>query len=170
VKSWMPTPLRLGEGRAGREETDKHLSRSAGVVSVACQKGGLGNWGKPAVGGDRNFNVVEGATAKAGVGEGQMYRGSRVMPVEGRTLTSGVLVKKQGEVIGDEPGNTIQDPDASEKAVSKSERQSRITASICSTTRSIARMFSLMPTIWRRPIKARRVWMSRHSSRSSQEG
>jgi hypothetical protein len=25
VKSRMPTPLRLGEGRAGRKETDKHL-------------------------------------------------------------------------------------------------------------------------------------------------
>jgi len=74
VKLWMPTPLRLGEGRAGREETDKHLIRSAGVVSAACQKGGLGNWGKPAVGGDCNFNVVERATAKAGVGEGQRYR------------------------------------------------------------------------------------------------
>jgi hypothetical protein len=50
-----------------------------------------------------------------------MYRRSRVMPVEGRALTSGVLVKKQGKVIGDEPGNTIQDPDASEKPVSQSE-------------------------------------------------
>jgi hypothetical protein len=41
--------------------------------------------------------------------------------VEERTFTSGVLVKKQGEVIGGEPGNTIQDPDASDKAVSKSD-------------------------------------------------
>jgi hypothetical protein len=32
----MSTPLRLGEGRAVREETDKHLYRSAGVVSTAC--------------------------------------------------------------------------------------------------------------------------------------
>jgi hypothetical protein len=32
-----------------------------------------------------------------------------------------VLWKKQGEVIGDEPGNTDKDPDASEKAVSESE-------------------------------------------------
>jgi hypothetical protein len=60
VKSRMPTPLRLGEGRAGREETDKHLFRSAGVVSTACQKGGLGNWGTPAVGGDRNSNAAKG--------------------------------------------------------------------------------------------------------------
>ncbi|HVI80095.1 MAG TPA: hypothetical protein VM715_18420, partial [Candidatus Acidoferrum sp.] len=62
---------------------------------------------RPAVGGDRNSNAARRVAAGAGVGEGQMYRRSRVMPVEGRTLTSGVLVKKQGEVIGDEPGNTI---------------------------------------------------------------
>lgn len=95
VKSWMPTPLRLGEGRAGREETDKHLTRSAGVVSAACQKGGLGNWGRPAVGGDRNSNAVERAAAGAGIGEGQMYRRSRITPVEGRALTSGVFAKKE---------------------------------------------------------------------------
>ena len=74
VKWWMPTPLRLGEGRAGREETDKHLTRSAGVVSAARQKGGLGNWGRPAAGEDRNFNAVGRAAAGVGVGEGQMYR------------------------------------------------------------------------------------------------
>jgi RNA-directed DNA polymerase len=32
-----------------------------------------------------------------------------------------VLLKKRGQVIGDEPGNTDKDPDASEKAVSKGE-------------------------------------------------
>ena len=31
-----------------------------------------------------------------GVGEGQRYRGSRVTPVEGRTLTLDVLLKKRG--------------------------------------------------------------------------
>ena len=70
VKSRMPTPLRLGEGRAGREETDKHLHRSAGVVSTACQEGDLGNWGRPAAGGDRNSNAAERVAAKAGFGEG----------------------------------------------------------------------------------------------------
>jgi len=66
----MPTPLRLGEGRAGREETDKHLSRSAGVVSTACSEGGLGNWGRSAEGGDRNSNAIEKIAATAEVGEG----------------------------------------------------------------------------------------------------
>jgi hypothetical protein len=35
---WMPTRLKNGEGRAGREETNKHLYRSTGVVSTACRK------------------------------------------------------------------------------------------------------------------------------------
>jgi len=70
VKSRMPTPLRLGEGRAGREETDKHLHRSAGVVSTACSEGDLGNRGRPAAGGDRNSNIAARAVARAGVGEG----------------------------------------------------------------------------------------------------
>ena len=47
MKSWMPTRLNYGEGHADREETDKHLFRSAGVVSMACQEGDLGNWGRP---------------------------------------------------------------------------------------------------------------------------
>jgi hypothetical protein len=55
VKLWMPTPLRLGEGRAGREETDKHLFRSAGVVSTACREGDLSQWGIPGAGGGRAF-------------------------------------------------------------------------------------------------------------------
>jgi hypothetical protein len=70
VELWMPTPLRLGECRAGREETDKHLFRSAGVVSTACPEGGLGNWGRSAWGGVRNSNVIEGVAARAEVGEG----------------------------------------------------------------------------------------------------
>ena len=45
------------------------------------------------------------------------------MPVEGRALTSGVLGRSKGEVIGDEPGNTNEDPDAAEKAVSESEAE-----------------------------------------------
>jgi len=70
VKSRMPTPLRLGKGRAGREETDKHLSRSAGVVSTACLEGGLGNWGRSACGGGRNSNTIVWMVARAEVGEG----------------------------------------------------------------------------------------------------
>ena len=70
VKLRMPTPLRLGEGRAGREETDKHLYRSAGVVSTACLEGGLGNWGRSAYGGDRNSNATARVAARAEVGEG----------------------------------------------------------------------------------------------------
>jgi len=53
VAMWMPTRLKNGEGRAGREETNKHLSRSTGVVSTACREGGLGNWGRLGIGGGR---------------------------------------------------------------------------------------------------------------------
>ena len=47
VKSWMPTRLNNGEGRVDREATDRHLIRSTGVMSTACEEGGLGNWGRP---------------------------------------------------------------------------------------------------------------------------
>jgi hypothetical protein len=30
VMMWMPTRLKIGEGRAGREETNKHLSGPPG--------------------------------------------------------------------------------------------------------------------------------------------
>ena len=70
MKLRMLTPLRLGEGRAGREETDKHLFRSAGVVSTACPEGGLGNWGRSAPGGDRNSNTIVRVMARAEIGEG----------------------------------------------------------------------------------------------------
>ena len=43
----MPTRLKNGEGRAGREETNKHLFRSAGVVSTACREGDLSQGGYP---------------------------------------------------------------------------------------------------------------------------
>ena len=54
VMMWMPTRLKNGEGRAGREETNKHLSRSAGVVNTACREGDLGQWGSPGTGGGRD--------------------------------------------------------------------------------------------------------------------
>lgn len=73
VTMWMPTRLKNGEGRAAREETNKHLFRSAGVVSTACREGDLGQWGRP---GDwwkiAIPNVVTRATASLGVGEGYM--------------------------------------------------------------------------------------------------
>jgi hypothetical protein len=47
----------------------------------------------------RAWNVLFGRTGHLGVGEGQRYLRSRVMPVEGRTLASDVLVK--GERNGD---------------------------------------------------------------------
>jgi len=58
VTMWMPTRLKKGEGRAGREETNKHLFRSAGVVSTACREGDLSQWGIPGTGGGRAPNVV----------------------------------------------------------------------------------------------------------------
>jgi hypothetical protein len=53
VKMWMPTRLHNGEGRAGREGTNKHLFRSTGVVSTACREGDLGQWGRLGAGGGR---------------------------------------------------------------------------------------------------------------------
>jgi hypothetical protein len=91
---WMPTRLKNGEGRAGREETNKHLSRSTGVVSTACREG---DWvrGVPGLAEVASPNVV-------GRGHGQFgrRRGSEVPmrpgnPAEGEALTSGVLVKEE---------------------------------------------------------------------------
>ena len=75
VKMRMPTRLRNGEGRAGREETNKHLSRSAGVVSTACKEGGLGQWGRLGTGGGSRLRTSsERAAACLGVGEGHTVR------------------------------------------------------------------------------------------------
>jgi hypothetical protein len=57
---------------------------------MARQKGDAGNWGRPVAGGGSGLDVVK-AAAPAGVGQGRMYRGSRVIPAEGRALTSGAL-------------------------------------------------------------------------------
>jgi hypothetical protein len=43
----------------------------------------------------RTSNVIFGMADHLGVGEGQRYPRSRVMPVEGRALTSGVLEKEE---------------------------------------------------------------------------
>src|SRR5579884_326397 len=95
VKLRMPTPLRLGEGRAGREETDKHLFRSAGVVSTACSEGGLGNWGEIRSWWRSQLQCSRKGGGQSGSRRGPYDRGNRVMPVEGRALTSGVLLKEQ---------------------------------------------------------------------------
>jgi hypothetical protein len=47
------------------------------------------------VGESRTSNVIYGMTDHLGVGEGQRYRRSRVMPGEGRALASGVLEKEE---------------------------------------------------------------------------
>ena len=73
VKMRMPTRLRIGEGRAGREETNKHLTRSVGVVSTACKEGWSGSVGE-ARGWRRSRlqTLPERAAASPGVGKGNM--------------------------------------------------------------------------------------------------
>src|SRR5438034_381822 len=102
---WKPTQRTLGEGRADREEpragarqANNHRApiRTTGVVSTACQEGSLRQWGRPGmVGESQTPNVVVRRTDHLGVGKGQMYQRSRVISVEGRALTSGVLVKEE---------------------------------------------------------------------------
>ena len=70
---WMPTRLKNGEGRAGREETNKHLFRSTGVVSTACREGDLGQWGRPGTGGGRDSE-----RRRKGDGQSGSRRGSYV--------------------------------------------------------------------------------------------
>ena len=48
-------------------------------------------------------------------------------------------------------------------------RTNRNIASICCTTRYIARTFCPMPTNWREPTRARREWMGRASKTSSRQ-
>jgi hypothetical protein len=101
---WTPTRRKSGEGRVDWEEPGAGAryritigtSRATGVVSTACKEGNLRQWGRPGmVGESRTSHVVEGTTDHLGVGMGQMYRGSRVTPVEGRAHTSGVLEKEE---------------------------------------------------------------------------
>jgi hypothetical protein len=101
---WEPTQQNRGEGRADREnpgagarQSDNHRVpiRTTGVVSTACEEGNLRQWGRPGmVGESQTSNVIVRMADHLGVGKGQRYLRSRVMPVEGRTLTSGVLVKE----------------------------------------------------------------------------
>jgi hypothetical protein len=101
---WTPTQRMNGEGRADREQPgagarqmhNRHVPiRTTGVVSTACRKGSLRQWGRPGmVGESRTPNGIVRMADHLGVGEGQRYRGSRVTPVEGRALASGVLEKE----------------------------------------------------------------------------
>ena len=90
----MPTRLQNGEGRAGREETNKHLFRSTGVVSAACREGDPGHWGRLGTGGGRVSERHHKGGGQTGRRRGPYDRGGRVMPAEGRALASGVLVKE----------------------------------------------------------------------------
>ena len=102
---WTPTRPTSGEGRADWEEpgagTRHHpitvrTSRATGVVSTACKEGSLRQWGRLGmVGKSRTPNGIERMADHLGVGKGQRYRGSRVTPVEGRALASGVLEKEE---------------------------------------------------------------------------
>ena len=101
---WMPTRRTNGEGRVDWEEPGAgarypitvRTSRATGVGSTACKEGSLRQWGRLGmVGESRIPNVICGMTDHLGVGKGQRYRRSRVMPGEGRTLASGVLEKKE---------------------------------------------------------------------------
>src|SRR5437762_4988371 len=69
-KVWMWTPTRqlTGEGRAGRERNRQAPVRSTGVVSTACKKGDLGNWGRSGSGEGRTFNIIYRVVASPEVG------------------------------------------------------------------------------------------------------
>jgi hypothetical protein len=101
---WTPTRRKTGEGRtdgeearAGSRKHDNHRAPiwSTGVVSTARQKGSQGQWGRPGVvAGSRPANVIAGWRTIWASERVRLYRRSRVIPVEGRTLTSGVFVKE----------------------------------------------------------------------------
>ena len=103
---WTPTRRKIGEGRTDGEEPGagarhndnrRALIGSTGVVSTACQKGNRASVGEARDGrGSREPRTSsERAADHLGVGKGQRYRGSRVTPVEGRALASGVFVKEE---------------------------------------------------------------------------
>jgi hypothetical protein len=103
---WTPTRRKIGEGGtegeepgAGARQSDNRraLIGSTGVVSTACQKGNRASVGEARDGrgnGDPRTSP-ERAADHLGVGKGQRYRRSRVTPVEGRALASGVLEKEE---------------------------------------------------------------------------
>jgi hypothetical protein len=100
---WTPTRRKSGEGRADWEEPGAgarypitiSTGRATGVVSTACKEGSSASVGEVRDGrGVACPNVIFGMADHLDVGEGQRYRRSRVMPVEGRALASGVLEKE----------------------------------------------------------------------------
>jgi hypothetical protein len=101
---WAPTRRMSGEGRVDWEEPGAGArqritvgtSRATGVVGTACKEGSLRQWGRPGmVEESRTSNGIDRMTDHLGVGEGQRYQRSRVTPVEGRALASGVLEKEE---------------------------------------------------------------------------
>ena len=68
VCMWTPTRQLTGEGRAGRERNRQAPVRSTGVVSTACKKGDLGNWGRSGSGEGRTFNIIYRVVASPEVG------------------------------------------------------------------------------------------------------
>jgi hypothetical protein len=102
---WPPTRQMSGEGRADREEpgagarqSDNHRVPiwTTGVGSTACEEGSLRQWGRPGmVGESQSPNAIIRMGDHLGVGKGQRYRRSRVMPGEGRALASGELEKEE---------------------------------------------------------------------------
>ncbi len=70
MKSWTPTRLGNGEGRAGQgSNRPEHLFRSTGVLGTARREGGPGNRGRPVLGEGRGLNATL-VTVPAGVGQG----------------------------------------------------------------------------------------------------
>lgn len=69
-KSWEPTRLHNGEGHGDWEEAEDAPVATTGVVSTACQKGDLGNWGRPTTDEGRGFNVIVKDGGQLGGGEG----------------------------------------------------------------------------------------------------
>jgi hypothetical protein len=70
VKSWMPTRPLTGEGRANREETDRHLFDPPGYWARHVRKVIWVIGGDPRLGGGRTSNAIFRMTANSEVGEG----------------------------------------------------------------------------------------------------
>ena len=92
-----PTYRTDGEGRRWSSHERHGSTGPAGVLAMACREGeSTGNTGSPR-GGTTVFPTGRPrGTGRAAEGwrTGSQYRGSRVMPVEGRDLTSGALWKR----------------------------------------------------------------------------
>jgi hypothetical protein len=87
-------------GRTRRGSASKPITSSTdrvtGVVSTACQEGSLRSVGEARGGrGVANLKRPQQEDGPSGRRIGSWYLRSRVMPVEGRTLASGVLEKEE---------------------------------------------------------------------------